>query len=145
MKHLLQAMKESLRDMLPQISPEGEIPLPPREREEDQEKTGEDDLIPILRIPSTLALRIFVKGNEDIINTYILKCLNRAIIKNLPEAVLFRVDETGLTSVISYEDYPIQIDMLREYFLKNEEYEKLSLCDKLLIKYNIDKLIKESV
>lgn len=155
MKVMFQAMRDSLVEMIlgtpPVINREGQMEeVVVDQNEEVDSKVQDDDLgldYPVLTLPmkSPQVLRAFLAKNEDIVNEYAFKCLKMAVIRNLPEVVLFRLGDSDFLAMFEFENYPEQLDRLADYFVKTEQYEKASECKKLKDRCFIERLIGESL
>jgi hypothetical protein len=161
--NLLETLKASLMQLLrqqePKIAPQPveqveEIPME-MEKESQPEVSAvkenrEEEYLQIpnfsrqLPMKSPRVLKSFVDSHQSLIYTYILSSLRKAIHENLPEIVLFKLGESHLIAKVRQEEYETTLRMVDEYFLGEEEYEKVSLCRKLLNRLHVNRVIEDS-
>lgn len=111
---------------------------------DDIDDLGLDYPIHTLPMKTQAILRSFLVSHKDVVYTYFLKMLRMAVIKQLPEVVLFRLGKSNFFMYVDYNDYGNQLSELRKYFLEVERYEDVTMCDRLLKRYHIERLIGET-
>lgn len=112
------------------------------ERNEELESALEG--VPTIPASSDTSLEIFVRRNEGVISEYVFKRMKLAVVEDREEVVLFRIAASDLLCIVERDEYGEQLSKLCDYFLKDEQYEKVAACKKLINIYNVDRVIRES-
>lgn len=150
---LLQAMWAALREMLigPGALPEAEEQpaekLPAENLEPEATGSGEEadgGRLATLPMKSPAVLRRFAEGNQDLVFDYVLGKMKKAVARNASRIRLFRLGESRLISTIERADFADTLNRLIEFYLAKEEYEKVSVCKKLLDRHHVNQVIGES-
>lgn len=81
---------------------------------------------------------------SDLMSRYIFKRVRDAIINNQPVAYLFYSSDSKHIAQVAEADYEANLADLRNHFIKNERYEHVQECDRILRKHLANKLIAET-
>lgn len=108
------------------------------------EEYFESGNIPVLPMRSADIVTNFMVTHEWLVNEYIYRKLKRAIMKNDPDIILFRLGDSHYLATIFEVDYEEVLDNLKAYFLKTEQYERLRECERLHVKNQQHRIIREA-
>lgn len=98
--------------------------------------------IPVLPINSKELAQSFMVQNEGLVNEYIFRKIKIAILTRAPDLILFRLGESDFLVTIYEEDYVEQLEKLEAFYLRTEQYEKITVCRKLQTMFHVDNLIR---
>ena len=98
----------------------------------------------VLPMESAQKLKTFVDENKSLVYDYMLRKLRGAIRQNRPEVLIFVLGDSSLHAKIKKNEYEDTIQMMIQYFLKAEEYEKIIQCKELLQRLYVNRVIDES-
>lgn len=133
---LRKAIREVWQEMIgqKQLDPKPELRVIPQERSAQMR----------LPIDDPDALRKFVDSRPDVAAEFFLKKIKCAISKKQDEAYLFHLGESGKYVVIRQKDYYGLLGELKTHYIQQEQYETAKVCQDLMTKLNVDKLIDET-
>jgi ABC-type Zn uptake system ZnuABC Zn-binding protein ZnuA len=86
----------------------------------------------------------FLEENKVLVYKYIVKEVGKGIVKEKQRVDLFKLENDSMHAFVPKEKY---LDTLREaikVFVEQEEYESAAKANKIIVEYQINKLIKES-
>jgi hypothetical protein len=117
------------------------------EKQENVENTLKDVKVnaPILPLRNPVVVTSFLRQNQHLVSDYFLKALKFAILKDLPQIVLFRLGESDMIAVATIDSYEEYLNKLKEFYVSEQEFEKAAICNKLVVRLNINRLIKGSI
>lgn len=108
----------------------------------DESRSLED--VPVLPLKDPDIVTAFLVQNQKLVSEYFFKCLKKAVVRNLPEVVLFRLGESEMVSTIKSIDYEDQLNKLMDFYSSEDEFERASECRNLIVKHKVNRLIEES-
>ena len=99
--------------------------------------------VPSLPLKSPHVLSQFIEENRDLVYSYLLKMLNKAIKHNWLKVDLFRLGNTPFVAKIERKDYENTLNDLLSFFVSVEKYERANDCKKLIQKHKLNLLLEE--
>lgn len=79
--------------------------------------------------------------NKDLVYSFLLREMDKAIQNNMPFVELFRVGTTPLTARVEKKDYEKSILDIQKYYIEQEEYEKANVCQQLIDRHKVNQII----
>lgn len=100
--------------------------------------------LPILPQVPPHVLNDALEENREKIWKYLFKRVEKAIVEDLDEIYLWRVQDTHLVLFLSNSQYAGCLDSMKDFFLKTEEYEYIPFCNELTDKLKVNEVIRAS-
>jgi hypothetical protein len=97
-----------------------------------------------LPMKSPESVAFWISENEQLVNEFFFVSVQRAILQNLPELILFRLGESRLLAKLERHNYEALLDKLENYFMRSEQYERIPICKHLRDKHYVNRVIDES-
>lgn len=86
----------------------------------------------------------FIKENKVLVFKYIVRALHKALLTNNEKIDLFKFDDDSMSASIHRKNVLQTLDEALKIFIDAEEYEYAQKTKRVIMKYQIDNLIKES-
>lgn len=82
--------------------------------------------------------------NRDKIWKYLFKKVEKAVVEDLDEIYLWRIENTHLVLFLNSSQYAGCLEEMKKFFLKTEEYEYIPFCNELTDKIKVNEVIRAS-
>lgn len=82
--------------------------------------------------------------NRDKMWKYLFKRVEKAIVEDLDEIYLWRIENTHLVLFLNSSQYAGCLEEMKEFFMKTEEYEYIPFCNELTDKIKVNEVIRAS-
>ena len=98
----------------------------------------------VLPTDSISTFNHFVHTNPDVVYSYMLRKLKRAVHKNIDALELFRLGKSNTVMRIEKAEYEKYLTEMQSYFVKHEKFENAGVCAKVLDEHRINLLIEST-
>lgn len=100
--------------------------------------------IPVVPTNSIHTLRQFISKNKNkmMLNKFILSELTKSIKKDYPRTELFRIGNTPIVARIDKENYEKTLVEIRDFFIKEQEFEHADQTQQLIQKHQVNAFLK---
>jgi len=157
--NLIQAIRavwNELSQSNPQPSPEAESPMPqvlppaavavklPNPAQSGVELPPEIAKLPTLPQLPPQVLNEALEEHREKIWKYLYKRVEKAVVEDLDEIYLWRIERTHLVLFLNRAQYEGCLDEMKKFFIKTEEYEYIPFCNELIDKIKVNEVIRAS-
>ena len=82
--------------------------------------------------------------NRDKIWKYLFKRVEKAVVEDLDEIYLWRIENTHLVLFLNSSQYAGCLEEMKKFFITTEEYEYIPFCNELADKIKVNEVIRAS-
>jgi len=137
--NILQAMMEAW----------AEITQPPKfqlKLHKSNVEEGPKDRRISLKLPTEnpVVFDTFHQKYPDLVNSFIIKRIRRAINSGADKAYLFDLGDSGKDVSIESKNFVTVLQRMREHSIETEQYEQIVVLDKLLDQISVNRVINET-
>ncbi len=86
----------------------------------------------------------FLAENKILVYKYVVKQVEKGIKQNNNKVDLFKSEDDKMYAYVPKDKYLLTLEDALDIFIKEEEYEAAAKTKKIIIEYQINKLINES-